>query len=87
MNNTIWAIDPGLDGALVVIQDDKVTYKIRMKKIERKLNGFLKNELDAIALSEAVRQLPIPEYAALEIFNPISGNSKATIASLFRTVG
>lgn len=83
----IWAVDAGLRGALVVIDNKKVTHVVRMPIIKHPTSKILKHKINSYRLKQLLAPLPEPDKAVIELPEVINTNARITLASMFQSVG
>ncbi|MDX1810439.1 MAG: hypothetical protein R3240_00705 [Gammaproteobacteria bacterium] len=88
-NITIWGVDPGIKGALSVINfpEKKILRIERFESIPVPGNKIEKNRIDALALKKLLNELPKPDKIILEYPNIIAGNMKIAQVLFFKTLG
>lgn len=83
----IWAVDAGLRGALVVIDNNAVTHVVRMPTVKHPTSKILKNKINTFRLNQLIKPLPMPDKAVIELPEVINTNARLTLASMFQSVG
>lgn len=83
----IWAVDPGLNGALVVIDGKKISKIVRMPTSPHPTSHILKRKIDTQRLIDAISKLPAPDKAVIELPEAINTNARLTLVSLFHSIG
>lgn len=84
---TIWACDPGINGAIVAIDGRRIISIYRMPKVPHPTSKIIKNKIDTRRLTYELSKFPKPSQAIIELPDPISNNSRLVVSSLFHSIG
>ncbi len=84
---TIWAVDPGINGAIVAIEGRRILDQMRMPKVKHPTSKIIKNKIDSRRLTLELSTFPIPAQVIIELPDPIDNNSRVVISSLFHSIG
>lgn len=83
-----FGIDPGKTGAIAYIEDDHIIDQEQFEPVPTTTKGWAKNELNGDQIGAFIfRYHKAVNFAAIETFNPMTGNNRGATASLFHGSG